>query len=138
MTEVVAAGGVVWRPVGTDVGAVEVAVIWRDRRADWSLPKGKVEGSETPLETALREVHEETGLVVSAGPSLGQVRYRLPDGRSKVVWWWSLRYEAGTFTANDEACRLRWLPLADAQGAVTHDTDRAVLHRFEVAAPWSP
>jgi len=34
----------------------------RDPYANWGLPKGHIEGGETPEQAALREVEEETGL----------------------------------------------------------------------------
>jgi 8-oxo-dGTP pyrophosphatase MutT (NUDIX family) len=34
----------------------------RDPYENWGLPKGHLEGRETPVEAALREVEEETGL----------------------------------------------------------------------------
>ncbi|HSJ14184.1 MAG TPA: NUDIX hydrolase [Longimicrobiales bacterium] len=34
----------------------------RDPYANWGLPKGHIEGGETPAEAAVREVREETGL----------------------------------------------------------------------------
>lgn len=34
----------------------------RDPYDNWGLPKGHIEGGETPAEAALREVEEETGL----------------------------------------------------------------------------
>ena len=35
----------------------------RDPYENWGLPKGHIEGAETPAQTAVREVSEETGLM---------------------------------------------------------------------------
>jgi 8-oxo-dGTP pyrophosphatase MutT (NUDIX family) len=53
------AGGVVFRRTGP---AIEFLLI-RDPYGNWGLPKGHIEGGETPAAAALREVEEETGLV---------------------------------------------------------------------------
>lgn len=52
------AGGVVFR---RNSRALSFLLI-RDPYENWGLPKGHIEGSESPLEAALREVEEETGL----------------------------------------------------------------------------
>ncbi|HEX7051541.1 MAG TPA: NUDIX hydrolase [Longimicrobiales bacterium] len=52
------AGGVVYR---RRPGGIHFLLI-RDPYENWGLPKGHVEGGETPKETALREISEETGL----------------------------------------------------------------------------
>lgn len=49
-----AAGGLITNPKG------EILLMFRRRK--WDLPKGKMDAGETPEETALREVTEETGL----------------------------------------------------------------------------
>jgi 8-oxo-(d)GTP phosphatase len=130
-----AAGGVVWRRAeGVDGEAgVEVAVIHRPRYDDWSLPKGKVSGSESDLEGAVREVLEETGYHVRVGRSLGETRYVKSDGaglRPKVVRWWAMQAEEGAFSATREVDELHWLSLADASDQVSRDSDREVLERF--------
>lgn len=51
------AGGVVCRRGD----GVRVLLI-RDPYANWGLPKGHIEGGETPAQAAVREVREETGL----------------------------------------------------------------------------
>ena len=130
-----AAGGVVWRRIeGVDGEAgVEVAVIHRPRYDDWSLPKGKVSAGESDLEGAVREVLEETGYHVRVGRGLGETRYVKSDGagmRPKVVRWWAMQAEEGTFSATNEVDELRWLSLADASDVVDRDSDREVLERF--------
>lgn len=58
-------GGVVFRRLADSL----TFLLIRDPYENWGLPKGHIEGEETPAEAALREVAEETGLgllVVSA------------------------------------------------------------------------
>ena len=66
--EQVSAGGVVYRRSG---GRAEVALISVGEPARWQLPKGLVGRGETPLEAALREVEEETGLACEVVAELG-------------------------------------------------------------------
>lgn len=51
----ITAGGIVINPEG------KILVV-NQNRDSWSLPKGRVEGAESLLETARREIYEETGL----------------------------------------------------------------------------
>ena len=44
-----------------DDGGLETVVVHRPKYDDWSLPKGKPTPGEHLLETAVREVTEETG-----------------------------------------------------------------------------
>ena len=58
--EILAAGGVVWRR--GDDGRPEIAVVYRPKYDDWTLPKGKLDPGETFEQAALREAHEEVAL----------------------------------------------------------------------------
>ena len=122
-----AAGGVLWRP-GDD--GLEVALVHRPRYDDWSLPKGKLDPGEHPLEAAVREVREETGAVAVAGRALGTSRYPVLVGgvrAPKTVDWWALRCLAGSFTPSREVDELRWLPVPAARALLTAGRDGAVL-----------
>mgnify|MGYP000882364210 FL=1 len=123
--EVRAAGGVVVREA--DAGP-EVCVVHRPRYGDWSFPKGKLDPGETSEDAALREVHEETGLVCALGAALASARYSDQEGRPKVVRYWLMRVVSDPgFEPNDECDELRWLPAADAAELLTYERDRELL-----------
>lgn len=49
-------------------------------RGLWSLPGGRVEPGESDAQAVVREVAEETGLLVRPGRLLGRVRRAAPSG----------------------------------------------------------
>jgi 8-oxo-dGTP pyrophosphatase MutT (NUDIX family) len=106
----------------------------RDRRqASWSLPKGTPAGDETPSETALREVAEETGLQVRIVDSLGDIHYRfVRDGVriDKTVRYYLMQPVGGDLADHDhEFEEVRWFGVAEADRAMRFATERDVLAR---------
>ncbi len=128
-----AAGGLVRR--GEPDGILRYALVHRSRYDDWSFPKGKRDGRESDEETALREVEEETGLRCTLGADLGEVRYRDPRGRNKVVRYWLMDVVPGEtgeeFTPNREVDVLRWCTPREAVRLLTYDHDRVLLERLQ-------
>ena len=124
MPALIAAGAVVWRR--SPSGEVEVAVIHRPRYDDWSLPKGKSHGGELLPVTAVREVAEETGQIITLGMRLGTTAYPVPAG-DKVVHYWLARTAGGDFGPGDEVDVLRWLPVSKALDLLSHPYDRTLL-----------
>ena len=122
--EVKAAGGVVWR---RGAGGIEVAVIHRPHRDDWSLPKGKLDPGEGWEEAAMREVEEEIGFRCRLGRELPPVSYTDNRGRSKVVRYWLMEPEEGEFAPNDEVDELRWLIPAAATELLSYPHDRELV-----------
>ena len=45
----------------------------RDHAGQWALPGGRIDAGETPEQAALREIHEEVGLVLDASAVLGRL-----------------------------------------------------------------
>jgi 8-oxo-dGTP pyrophosphatase MutT (NUDIX family)/phosphohistidine phosphatase SixA len=134
---VVAAGAVCWRiaPGKSSGHAVQVLLVHRGDRADVSLPKGKVDPGETPPQTAIRELKEETGLSLVLGAPLGTTEYTMPGAREKIVYYWSAEVtpEAtaeSTFVPNQEIASLEWLSISAARAALSYDRDRDILDRF--------
>lgn len=129
---VVAAGAVVWKLVD---GKVRVLLVHRTQHKDVTIPKGKVDPGETLPQTAVREIQEETGFDVDLGAPLGAVEYTLPNGRPKIVHYWSAEVDPGaaerhTYEANGEILALEWLPIAKASKHLTYEHDADVLDRF--------
>jgi ADP-ribose pyrophosphatase YjhB (NUDIX family) len=83
-----AAGGIVKKTTG------EILFIFRFGK--WDLPKGKCEEGETPAETAVREVTEETGvtgLKITKELIPTFHTYRLEGRRViKKTWWYEMSY----------------------------------------------
>ncbi|WP_279101156.1 NUDIX hydrolase [Gordonia bronchialis] len=121
-----AAGGVLWRPTAD---GVEVGIVHRPRYDDWTLPKGKGESGETLIDTAVREIAEETGYSVRLGRHLRDVSYDLDHAR-KHVRYWSARAVGGEFEANHEVDDLRWLDVTKAPQHLSYALDRKILREF--------
>ena len=96
---------------------------WRKRVL--ALPKGLVDPGEKPLETALREVFEETGVTAELVAKLGDSKYIYTrawgDGQRvfKIVSFYLMRYRSGrindiTAAMRNEVARARWVKLEDA------------------------
>jgi 8-oxo-dGTP diphosphatase len=123
-----AAGGVVWRRGRNGNGATRILLVHRPRYDDWSLPKGKAEPGEEAGETALREVHEETGLRCRLGPEVASTRYRDARGRRKEVRYFLMEpLGDAEFRPNAEVDEVRWCSPRDARRILTYDHDRRLV-----------
>lgn len=130
---VLAAGAVCWKI--TAKGKLRILVVHRTQHRDTSLPKGKLDPGETLPETAVREIAEETGLIVGLGAPLGVVEYVMPNGRDKKVYYWAAETapEAianSTFVSNDEIEQLTWMSVKRARRELSYRHDVDIVDRF--------
>lgn len=125
------AGGVVVRRME---GTLMLLLI-RDPYRKLGLPKGHLEGNETSVEAAVREVEEETGLSsLVVGPSLGTIDwyFRL-EGRliHKFCDYFLMVSATGDATpeVSEGITECVWVSLDEAVGAVAYDNARTVVAR---------
>jgi 8-oxo-dGTP pyrophosphatase MutT (NUDIX family) len=79
--------GVVLLPAGV--------CLLRNERDEWELPGGKLEPGEDPADCLVREVREELGIVVTAGPLLDCWVYCLAAGVEVLIVTFGCHVEPG-------------------------------------------
>ena len=144
------AGGVVlrrmrgqWHIAAIEPNIVNADSVTRDalkvrrRPAILALPKGAIDKGESPLQSAIREVLEETGVMVQLIAKLTDIKYfyvRSWGGHErvfKVVSFFLFRYASGRLGEIQPAMRKEvrhalWLPLEQASLKLTYPGERQV------------
>lgn len=125
------AGGLV---VTQQDGVYVAAIIARRNRAgrlEWCLPKGHLEGDETPEQAAEREVFEETGIRGQVLRRLGVIDYWFSsDDRRvhKVVHHFLIGATGGSLTVegdpDGEAEDAQWVSVAELQQRLAYPNER--------------
>jgi 8-oxo-dGTP pyrophosphatase MutT (NUDIX family) len=104
------------------------------------LPKGLLDPGEKPLEAALREVREETGITAVPITKLGDSKYAYVrswgDGERvfKIVSFYLLRYESGridnlTEDMRIEVARAQWIRLEDAAKLLAYGGEKQMARK---------
>ncbi|MBS1148505.1 MAG: Hydrolase, family, partial [Myxococcaceae bacterium] len=121
---------------GADGASFELAVITpRGRASVTALPKGHIDGGETALAAAAREVQEETGLSTELIEKLGDVKYVYRfRGKTifKVVSFFLFKHASGeidqlTPEMRVEVDRAHWIPLSDAGRKLSYPGEREMV-----------
>lgn len=135
VAEEISAGGVVVDARGPVPVAAVIARRNRSGRLEWCLPKGHLEGEETPEQAAVREVSEETGILGRIRHHIGTIDYWfMGDERRvhKVVHHYLLDAVAGELTVDNdpdaEAEEAAWIPLDELTERLAYPNERRVAH----------
>jgi 8-oxo-dGTP pyrophosphatase MutT (NUDIX family) len=138
MTRKFSAGGVVYRITGETilwlVTKPRPSLAFPNER--FTLPKGEIEKNETPQETAVREVKEESGIEAKAVKKIdyGKSFYEI-DGEKifKVTTYFLMEYVSGEPRENEEVEEIFWLPLGEAKGKLSYGNEKKILQKgFEL------
>ena len=125
------AGGLVTRK--TKQGNIEILIIHREHKNDWSLPKGKVKRKETSEQAAIREVYEETGFHCKTRDEeeLTSFLYIDSSNRTKEIRYWKMEIEdesiMNPFQGNKEVDIIKWVSKEIALEMLTHERDRQLI-----------
>ena len=111
-------------------GELELLLLKHRFGGHWSFPKGHVEEGETEVETALREVHEETGLTIQLEDGFRQSveYYPRPNIRKQVVYFHGYADDDRTRRQEEEISEIRWVPLKSAHREVTFRNDKNLIN----------
>lgn len=124
------AGGLVFDDRG------RVVIIARHSRSghlEWCLPKGHIEKGETPQQTAVREVHEETGILGEVVDSIATIDYWFTGTSQRVhklVHHFALRQIGGELTVegdpDHEAEDAIWVDFNDLDDVLSYPNERKI------------
>ena len=96
------------------------------------LPKGHLDGDETEVEAAVREVREEAGVEAEPIEKLGEINYTYERrGRpiDKRVAFYLLEYRSGELAHDHEIEQVQWMPLEQALESLTYEGERDMVQR---------
>ena len=118
-------GAVIWQKENSGI----MYLLARHNGGHWSFPKGHVEQGETEVDTARREIWEETGLSAKIDTDFRQVvtYYPKPGIVKDVVFFLATIIDGTEKAQEEEIAEIRWFSFEDARDHITFASDEDVL-----------
>ena len=112
-------------------GNTEILLIKHVNSGHWSFPKGHVEGDETEVETAKREILEETGIEVNLDPTFRETVSYSPkkDTQKIVVYFIAKAKNTDYIPQEDEIAEIKWVEIDRAGSVLAYDNDRSIVNK---------
>ena len=120
-------GGLIYREHD---GETQLLLLKHRCGGHWSFPKGHMESGETEMETALREIREETGLRVFLRDGFREsVEYSpKPNVKKQVIYFIGFTLNESTLhPQEEEVSELQWWEIHEAYDAVTFRNDKNLI-----------
>lgn len=110
-------------------------LILKQVQGHWSFPKGHAEKGETEMQTALRELEEETGItdvtLVSEGQKIKDEYIIKPDSPkpiNKIVEFYIGQVSNKDVTMQDgEIFEFKWITAEEGNDILTYDSSKRIL-----------
>lgn len=104
-------------------------LILKHKAGHWAFPKGHVENNETEVETALREIKEETSLIVTIDDGFKVINEYQPTRYSikEVVYFMARSDTDKVFVQQAEIDNFRWCLYDEAIDLITYENDKKIL-----------
>ena len=95
----------------------------------WDFPKGHVEDGETEIQTAMREVKEETNLDVEVNEKYRYTTKYSPkeDVIKEVIYFLAKNINNNKQAQLEEVSEVKWFKLDEALNKITYDTSKDIL-----------
>ncbi len=120
-------GGLIYRERD---GRTELLLLKHRCGGHWSFPKGHMESGETEMQTALREIREETGLTVFLRDGFREaVEYSPKPGvKKQVVYFIGFTLNESTLhPQEEEVSEITWMEIDRAYDMVTFRNDKNLI-----------
>ena len=99
----------------------------------WDFPKGHVEEGETEVQTAIREVKEETNIDVEVNEKYRYTVEYSPkeDVIKEVVYFLAKNISNNKEAQLEEVSEVQWFEFEEALDKITYDTSKQVLQKLK-------
>lgn len=118
-------------------GNTEILLIKHINSGHWSFPKGHVEGNETEVETAIREIKEETGIDVIVDQSFREIVTYSPrrDTHKEVVYFIAKAKNTDFVAQEDEIADIKWVEIGRAGSVLAYENDKSIVNKAKNFIP---
>ena len=102
-------------------------------KGHWDFPKGHVEDGETEIQTAIREVKEETNIDVEVDEAYRYTVEYSPkeDVIKEVVFFLAKNINYNKNAQVEEVSEVKWFKLEEALEKITYDTSKQLLQQVK-------
>ena len=112
-------------------GNTEILLIKHINSGHWSFPKGHVERGETEVETAHREILEETSIDTIIDPTFRETVSYFPkkDTHKIVVYFIAKAKNTNYVPQKEEIADVRWIEIDRACSVLSYDNDKGIVNK---------